>query len=327
MSFCFLRTMKTVSPSSGTLETTNIQVQKPLTRSRSMKLGKSCVFVFFIRPNLYPPWNTKGVVNAVSWEGENKLRQSSGCSKNTEYCQQEIPHNQRCPQLERLPLGHEILAPEDHEEVHPAGPPTPWLSRINHTRTFYYSWQHWPTHQLPVVLHPHPDLWVLKFLGKKLLWTWEISHWFGPVQNWTCRNSFFLDPPSPSQGCCPGPGPQRGMRTSLSLILSLILISGGEMMSLWKYFQYLYQRLFNRAFNRTSIRRRYNLWIFARLLAVMYSSSIFWTIAYLFVCLFVCLVVHVTGADHDRGHQAGDGGEMDDGSGQGGDRALSLGCS
>ena len=33
----------------------------------------------------------------------------------------------------------------------------------------------------------------------------------------------------------------------------------------------------------------------------------------------------VTGADHDRGHEAGDGGEMDDGSGQGGDTALEPG--
>ena len=107
------------------------------------------------------------------------------------------------------------------------------------------------------------------------------------------------------------------MRTSLSSILSLILISVGEMMSLCKYFQYLDQSLFNRAFNKTSIKRRSNWWIFARLLAVIYSSLIFWTIA--------CFLVHVTGAAHDRGHQAGDGVEMDDGSGQGGDRALEPG--
>ena len=135
MSFCFLRTMKTVSPSSGTLETTNIQVQKPLTRSRSMKLFKS-LELSFLYLNIYLPWNTKGVVNAVSWEGENKLWQSSGCSKNAEYGQKEIPHNQRCPQLERFPLGHEVLAPEDHQEVDTTGPPTPLLSRIIHTRTF-----------------------------------------------------------------------------------------------------------------------------------------------------------------------------------------------
>ena len=44
------------------------------------------------------------------------------------------------------PLGHEVLAPEDHEEVDPAGP---------------------PADHLPVVLHPDSDLWVLKFLDKQ----------------------------------------------------------------------------------------------------------------------------------------------------------------
>ena len=41
-------------------------------------------------------------------------------------------------------------------------------------------------------------------------------------------------------------------------------------------------------------------------------------------CNVVTLYVTFTGADHDRGHEAGDGGEMDDGSGKGGDRALAL---
>ena len=48
-----------------------------------------------------------------------------------------------------------------------------------------------------------------------------------------------------------------------------------------------------------------------------YGSSIFLTILY--------FLETVTGADHDRGHEAGDGGEMDDGSGQGGDTALEPG--
>ena len=38
MSFCFLRTMNTVSPSSGIFDKTNIHVQKPLTLSLSIKL-------------------------------------------------------------------------------------------------------------------------------------------------------------------------------------------------------------------------------------------------------------------------------------------------
>ena len=41
-------------------------------------------------------------------------------------------------------------------------------------------------------------------------------------------------------------------------------------------------------------------------------------------CNVVTLYVTFTGADHDRGHEAGDGGEMEDGSGKGGDRALAL---
>ena len=38
MSGCFLRTMKMVSPNSGTLDRTNIRAQKPDTRSSSIKL-------------------------------------------------------------------------------------------------------------------------------------------------------------------------------------------------------------------------------------------------------------------------------------------------
>ena len=38
ISCCFLKTIKTVSPSSGSFDSTNIQVQNPLTRSRSIKL-------------------------------------------------------------------------------------------------------------------------------------------------------------------------------------------------------------------------------------------------------------------------------------------------
>ena len=58
-----------------------------------------------------------------------------------------------------------------------------------------------------------------------VLWKLNTGCRIRPAQSWTCRSSFFLDPPSPSRGCCPGLGPQRGTRTSLSLTLSLILWS------------------------------------------------------------------------------------------------------
>ena len=58
-----------------------------------------------------------------------------------------------------------------------------------------------------------------------VLWKLNTVCRIRPAQSWTCRSSFFLDPPSPSRGCCPGLGPQRGTRTSLSLTLSLVLWS------------------------------------------------------------------------------------------------------
>ena len=64
--------------------------------------------------------------------------------------------------------------------------------------------------------------------GRAAKWTRQTWLRIVPVQSWTCRNSFFLDPPSPSRGCCPGLGPQRGTRTSLSLSLTLVWSQGGD---------------------------------------------------------------------------------------------------
>ena len=50
-----------------------------------------------------------------------------------------------CPDM--LPVGHEVLAPEDEEEVEAAGP---------------------QTHGHPVVLHPEPVLGVLELLTQQL---------------------------------------------------------------------------------------------------------------------------------------------------------------
>ena len=207
MSFCFLRTMKTVSPSSGTLDTTNIQVQNPLTRSRSMKLEIGWWGRKLSGREL--PRHTERVVDAVSGEGEDELRQGPGHQNNHHHHQHQnrhhiiiliitwppqqywrwtggdsrqsevsstwrVPWDQRrqlwpdiscwllnlfatyisltflhwtVTRVTASPVGHEMLSPKYDEEVDSTGP---------------------AAHGLPVLLHPHPVLWVLEFLEQRL---------------------------------------------------------------------------------------------------------------------------------------------------------------